>query len=82
MNVVKIEKNQKENGESKKRYLLRSGKEDVKHILLMCSEIGKWTEGFIIKKWLNMKEEAADNHIFSCTNNAVVRCSSEANIRK
>jgi hypothetical protein len=47
----------------------------------MCSEIGKWSEGFIIKKWLKMKEEAADNHIFSCTNNAVVRCSSEANTR-
>jgi hypothetical protein len=51
-----------------KSFLLCLLEEDVKHILLICSEMNNWEEEVVCSKWLNINQDTAHKKITNCTN--------------
>jgi hypothetical protein len=43
------------------------GKEDTKHILLVCPETKDWRTEMLCKRWLDINEEVAYRKVLSCT---------------
>jgi hypothetical protein len=60
------------NRSEKGRCPLCSEDEEVIHILLKCSEMRKWREQFLSRKWLMLNEGIAYKKIINCTN--IIEC--------
>jgi hypothetical protein len=46
---------------------MHAGEEDVKHILLKCTETKKWREECVNSNWLIINEDLPYRKIISCT---------------
>jgi hypothetical protein len=57
----------------KRRRLLCRQEEDALHILLKCSEMRKWREQSLNRKWLIDNEEIAYKRLIYCTNAVELR---------
>jgi hypothetical protein len=55
-------------GFEKGRCLLCSEDEDPIHIVLKCSEMRKWREQFLSRKWIRLNEWIFYKKIINCTN--------------
>jgi hypothetical protein len=60
-------------GFQKERCPLCSEEEDPTHILLKCSEIRKWREQFLSRKWLRLNELIVFNKIINYNNSIELR---------
>jgi hypothetical protein len=55
-------------GFEKGRCPLWRGEDNTLHIILKCSEMRKWRELLLSRKWLTPNEQAPYNIIINCTN--------------